>query len=130
MKIPIIPPWVKLVGILAVVLAIAASGWYIKGIIADNKQMKSDLKDFKDALTIEQDKNAKQDQIFVKRDELHQDIRNGVADVTVRIKQEATNDPKTRSFNDTVLPDCLRRAIIEANAAAAQCKGANCPHPN
>lgn len=128
MNIPIIPIWVKLAALGAVVLAIASGGYYIKGVITDNKALHEQIDGFARQLEDEQEKNAKQDEIFAKRDELQQEVRSGVSDVTVRIKREAANDPQTRSFNDTVLPNGLRRAIIEANAAAAKCKGADCPH--
>ncbi len=92
--------------------------------------MKEDLAEFKTALEQEQSKNRLQDRIFLRRDELKQDVRDGIADVTVRIKQEAANDPSTRSFTSTVLPRGLRDAILKANAATAERASANGSNTN
>ncbi|MES2704854.1 MAG: hypothetical protein V4649_19620 [Bacteroidota bacterium] len=126
----LIPLWVKATVLAGIVGSLVAGGYYLKGVIAENKQMKEDLAEFKTALEQEQSKNRLQDRIFLRRDELKQDVRDGIADVTVRIKQEAANDPSTRSFTSTVLPRGLRDAILKANAATAERASANGSNTN
>jgi hypothetical protein len=113
----IIPGWVKW-GVLAILLIMVIGfGWYMKGMKDDNAQLRAQQKAMIDRIGKAEDANKRQDETLFRRDQLQNDVRSGVADVTVRIKQEAANDPQTRSFLGTNLPDGMRRAILK-NAAA------------
>jgi hypothetical protein len=113
----IIPGWVKWVALAALVATLMGFGYYIKGVIAENevltKQMDAAIKRID---TAEAD-NKRQDEMFAQRDAAHTEVRDGIADVTVRIQQESSRDPNTRAVLATRLPDGLRNAIREAAAA-------------
>lgn len=115
----IIPPWVKWAVLAAIMAALVAGGYYIKSIMAQNVELRNQQTAMLDRIDKAEKANARQDAVFVKRDELQNTERNNVADVTVRIKQEAANDPPTRSFLTSTLPGGLRRAILQADAARA-----------
>lgn len=129
MNIPIVPVWVKLTIAAVIVAVVAGFGWYMKGIKDENVQLKRDMKSAIERIGNAEATNARQDEVFAQRDVQQNEVRSGVADVTVRIKQEAQHDPNTRTFNSTVLPVGLRNAILKnAERAAAECKGADCPN--
>lgn len=115
----IVPLWAKAVAALAVVGAIAGGGYYIKDLQADNKELRKQMNAAIDRIKTAEDDNKRQDQIFLRRDELHEGERDSVADVTVRIKQEASKDENTRTTGNTRIPDGMRRAVIEAATARA-----------
>jgi hypothetical protein len=114
--------WWKWIGLGALVIVLIGFGWYIKGTIEENKRLKAAQEQIIKRLAKEEQKNARQDELFAERDEKQNAVRAGVADVTVRIKQEESRDPPTASFNDTVLPAGLRRAVLEAAARRTSAK--------
>lgn len=124
MKLPIIPPQAKLIALGLLLATIAGLAWYVKDTIDENAKLKAEMKTALDRITKAEDANARQDETFLKRDELHTILRNGVADVTVRIQQEKTRDPETAAVLGTRLPDGLRRAILHPTGPAAQREGA------
>lgn len=106
-------------GVLAIlIVSIAWCGWYVRDLRADNAVLKnaqeSMLARMKDA---ERD-IGRLDDTLAKRDEINAGIRDGIADITVRIKQEKANDPPLRAYLDTRIPDGLRKPYREAAARA------------
>ena len=131
--IKVVPLWVKVVAILALAIFLFGgfgwTGWRLRNLSAENAALKANQDALLNRVSAEEAKNARQDQIFAARDEKQNEERAAVADVTVRIKQEAAHDPGTRSFLSARLPDGLRAGVRKAAAArsAAECKGADCP---
>lgn len=119
-KLPkIIPWWVHAIVIALILLALFIGGYKLKGVLEENKDLKAQQKTMLDRIERAEAANKRQDQVFMRRDEQQNEVRSGVADVTVRIKQEKANDPTTRAVLTTRLPDGLRRALRQAPAGTA-----------
>ena len=121
----IIPWWIKWVALGLLVATLVGMGYYIKGVIAENETLTAQMAAAIERIDKAEATNKRQDETFLKRDELHTATRDSVSDVTVRIQQESARDPTTRTFLVSPLPDGLRNAIREADAArvAAQRPG-------
>lgn len=128
----VIPLWVKLLGVGLVCGGLLYLGFDYASAKRDAKEAGDRINALETRLSKTEQQAARLDQIYLRRDELQGDIRNNVADVTVRIKQEAANDPATANFLVAPLPNGMRKAILEANAArtAAQHTGTSGPNAN
>lgn len=127
----IVPGWAKWLGVLLLLVGtLIGLGYYLSSTISENKQLKSEMKAFNDRLLKAEDANVRQDNAFVKRDELHTENRNGVADVTVRIQQEKARDSETAAVLGTRLPDGLRKAILGPTGPAAEREGSPGTNPD
>ncbi len=117
--IPIVPFWVKAIGVGAIAIGLILFGFDYKGTKDQNKLLLTQQAEYVARIEKVEATSKRLDELLTKRDIQHADIRTSVADVTVRLKQEAANDKPTSNFLNTTLPNGMRRAIIETNAARA-----------